>query len=58
MFNYATKSDLKTVIVVEKFKIFYKTGLANIKSDIDKLDIDKLEKLPSGLSNLKKKVDK
>ena len=32
--------------------------LANIKSDGDKLDIDKLENVPSALSNLKSKVDK
>ena len=34
------------------------TDLANIKSDGDKLDIDKLENVPSALSNLKSKVDK
>ena len=55
MFNYATKSDLKNVIVVDKSKFSKKTGLASIKSDIDELGIDKLEKLSSGLSNLKKK---
>ena len=35
-----------------------KNGLANLKSDIDKLDIDKLKNIPSNLSNLKNKVDK
>ena len=54
MVNYATKSDLKNAIVVDKLKFSKTTALASIKSDIDKLDIDKLEKLPSGLSNLKK----
>ena len=34
------------------------TDLANIKSNGDKLDIDKLENVPSALSNLKSKVDK
>ena len=32
--------------------------LANLKSDVDKLDIDKLKNLPSNLNNLKSKVDK
>ena len=31
--------------------------MANLKSDLDKLDIDKLENVPSNLSNLKSKVD-
>ena len=35
-----------------------KDDLANLKSDIDKLDIDKLKNVPSNLSNLKSKVDK
>ena len=35
-----------------------KDDLANSKSDVDKLDIDELEKVSSGLKNLKRKVDK
>ena len=35
-----------------------KTDLANLKSDVDKLDIDKLKNVPSNLSNLKSKIDK
>ena len=35
-----------------------KTDLANLKSDVDKLDIDELKNVPSGLSNLESKVDK
>ena len=31
--------------------------MANPKSDVDKLDFDKLEKVPSGLRSLKSKVD-
>ena len=34
-----------------------KTDLASSKSNLDKLDIDKLKNLPSNLSNLKNKVD-
>ena len=32
--------------------------LASLKSNVDKLDIDKLKKVPTNLSNLKSKVDK
>ena len=35
-----------------------KADLAHLKSDIDKLDLDKLKNVPSNLSNLKSKVDK
>ena len=35
-----------------------KTHLANLKSDVDKLDIDKLRNAPKNLSNLKSKSDK
>ena len=38
-------------------RILLKTDLANLKSDVDKLDIDKLTNVPSNLSNLKRKVD-
>ena len=34
-----------------------KTDLANLKSDVDKLDIDRLKNIPSDLSNLKSKVE-
>ena len=32
--------------------------LASLKSNVDKLDIDKLKKVPTNLSNLKSKVGK
>ena len=35
-----------------------KIDLANLKSDLDKLDIDKIKNIPTSLSNLKTKVDK
>ena len=35
-----------------------KPDLANLKSDVDKLNIDKLKKVPSNLSNLKSKLNK
>ena len=44
MFNYATKSDLKNTTYVNMSQ-FTKKGLANLKSEVDKLDIDKLSEL-------------
>ena len=35
-----------------------KTDLANLKSNVDELDIDKLKNVPTTLSNVKSKVDK
>ena len=35
-----------------------KDDLANLKSEVEKLDIKKLEKLRSGLNNLESEVDK
>ena len=35
-----------------------KTDLANLESDVDKLDIDKVKNLPTHLSNFKSKVNK
>ena len=34
-----------------------KDDLANLKPEVDKLDIDKLENVPSGLNTLKSKID-
>ena len=53
--NYATKYDLKTQQVLMHQILL---GLARLKSDVDKLDIDKLKIVPIGLSNLKSKADK
>ena len=35
-----------------------KADLTNLKSDVDKLDIDKLKNVPTNLRNWKNKVDK
>ena len=35
-----------------------KVDLAKLKSDVDKLDIDKLKNIPTNLNNLKSNVDK
>ena len=45
--NYATKADIKNILHVE-----LKTNLANLRTDVDKLDIDKLVPVPFDLSKL------
>ena len=45
MFNYATKSDLKNTTYVNMSQFTKKDDLANLKSEVDKLDIDKLSEL-------------
>ena len=56
--NYATKADLKKAAGVDTSKFTKKFDLATLKSNVDKLDIDKLKNVPTNLSNLKIKVDK
>ena len=58
LFNYATKADLKNATGVDTSKFAKKIGLANLKFDVDKLDIDHFKNVPNTLSNLKSKVDK
>ena len=56
--NYATKTDLKNAAGVDTSSFAKKTDLTNLKSDVDKLDIDKLKNVPTNLNNLESKVDK
>ena len=56
--NYATKIDLKNATGVDTSSFAKKTDLANLKSDVDKLDSNKLKNVPNNLNNLKSKVDK
>ena len=58
LFDYATKADLKNAAGVDTLDFAKKTDLANMKFEVDKLDIDKLKNMSSNLSNLKSKVDK
>ena len=52
MSNYATKADLKNATGVDASKFTKKVDLTNLKSKVDKLDIEKLRSLPTNLSNL------
>ena len=48
--NYATKSDIKNISHVDTLSFALKTNLANLKTEVDKLDIDKLVPVPVDLS--------
>ena len=48
--NYATKTDLKNVSQVGVSGFALKANLANLKTEVDKLDIDKLTPVPNGLA--------
>ena len=54
--NYARKTDLENTTVVDTSSFAKKIDLVNLKSDVDKLDIDKIKNVPSGLNILKNKV--
>ena len=41
--NYATRADLKNAPGVDTSSLLKKTGLASLKSNVDKLDVDKLK---------------
>ena len=50
--NYAAKTDLKNVTHVDTSSFALKTNLASLKTEVDKLDIDKLAPVPVDLSKL------
>ena len=50
--NYATKANIKNISHVDASSFALKTNLANLKTEVDKLDIDKLVPVPVDLSKL------
>ena len=50
--NYATKADIKNISHVDTSSFALKTNLASLKTEVDKLDIDKLVSVPVDLSKL------
>ena len=49
---YATKADIKNISHVDTSGFSLKTNLASLKTEVDKLDIDKLVPVPVDLSKL------
>ena len=52
MSSYATKNDLKNVTHADVSSFALKTNLANLKTEVDKLDIAKLTPIPDDLAKL------
>ena len=50
--NYATKSDIKNISHVDTSRFALKTNLASLKTEVDKVHIDKLVPVPVDLSKL------
>ena len=55
--NQATKSDIKNISHIDTSSFALKTNLANLKTEVDKLDIDKLVPVPADLSKLSNVVN-
>ena len=50
--NYATKDDVKNITHIDVSSYATKTNLAALKSEVDKVDVDKLKTVPTDLSKL------
>ena len=56
--NYAMKTDIKNFSHVDTSSFAWKSNLASLRTEVDKLDIDKLEAVPVNLSKLSDAVTK
>ena len=52
LLNYATKTGIKNVAPIDTRSFALKSNLASLKTEVDKLDIDKLAPVPVHLSKL------
>ena len=50
--NYATKDDVKNITHVDVSSYATKTNLAALKTEVDKIDVDKLKTTPADLAKL------
>ena len=50
--NYATKTDLKNISHIDVSSYALKSNLASLKTEVDKLDIDKLTSVPIDVAKL------
>ena len=55
--NYATKTDLKNITHVDVSRFASKTNLAALKTEVDKIDVDKLKITPVDLAKLTNAVE-
>ena len=52
------KPDLKNATGIDTSSFAKKVVLSHLKSDVDKLDVDKFKNIPTNLNNLKSKVSR
>ena len=55
--NCATKTDLKNITHVDVSSFASKTNLAALKSEVDKIDVDKLKTAPVDLAKLTNAIE-
>ena len=56
--NYATKADIKNISHIDTSSFALKSNLASLKTEVDKLDVNKLVPVPVDLSKLSDVVKK
>ena len=55
--NYTTKADLNNITHVDVSSFASKTNLAALKTEVDKIDADKLKTAPTDLAKLTKAIE-
>ena len=55
--NYTTKTDLKNITHVDVSSFASKTNLAALKTEVDKIDTDKLKTAPTDLAKLTNAIE-
>ena len=55
--NYATKTDLKNITHVDVSSFASKTSSAALKTEVDKIDTDKLKTAPTDLAKLTNAIE-
>ena len=55
--NYATKTDLNNITHVDVSSFASKTNLAALKTEVDKIDADKLKTTPADLTKLTNAIE-
>ena len=55
--NYATKTDIKNITHVDMSSFANKTNLAALKTEVDKIDTDKLKTAPTDLAKLTNAIE-
>ena len=55
--NYATKNDLRNITHVDVSSFPSKTNLTALKTEVDKIDTDKLKTVPTDLAKLTNAIE-